>query len=59
MYYIPYRKLWTKFFPPYGAGHKKREKQKKTGSITYGTDQANEVNKMFIIWLQTCKRAGR
>ena len=24
---------------------------KKRGSITYGTDQANEVNKMFIIWL--------
>ena len=23
----------------------------KRGSITYGTDQANEVNNMFIIWL--------
>ena len=21
------------------------------GSITYGTDQANKVNKMFIVWL--------
>ena len=41
------------FSSPYGssakrAGHKKREKRV---SITYGTDQAIEVNKMFIIWL--------
>ena len=28
----------------------KREK-KNRGSITYGTDEANEFNKMFIIWL--------
>jgi hypothetical protein len=26
------------------------KKWKKQKSITYGTDQANEVNKMFIIW---------
>ena len=50
----PYCKLWTKFFPlPCGpsmkrTGHKKRGERE---SITYGTDQANEVNKMFIIWL--------
>ena len=35
------------FSSPYG--HKKRGG--KRGSITYSTDQANEVNKMFIIWL--------
>ena len=41
----PYRKLWTEFFSsPIKRGEKR-------GSITYGTDQAEEVNKMFIIWL--------
>ena len=49
----PYRKLWTKCFSlSYGpsvkhAGHKKRGKK---GSM-HGTDQANEINEMFIIWL--------
>ena len=28
-----------------------RAMKKKQGSVTYGTDRANEVNKMFIIWL--------
>ena len=64
MSYIPlisrvrgsYGKLWTEFFPSfYGpsakcAGHENKE-GKKRGSITCPTDQANEANKMFIIWL--------
>ena len=32
------------------AGHENME-EKKRGSITCRTDRANEVNKMFIIWL--------
>ena len=28
-----------------------RAMRKKQESVTYGTDRANEVNKIFIIWL--------
>ena len=35
------------FFPRLMA----EKKEKKRGSITYSTAQANEVNKMFIVWL--------
>ena len=28
-----------------------RAMRKKQGCVTYGTDRANEVNKMFVIWL--------
>ena len=51
----PYSKLWTEFFSsPYGPSALRARairRRKKRGSITYGTDQANEVNKIFIIWL--------
>ena len=50
----PYRTLWTEFFPRLmvQAGSMWAIKRgEKRGSITYGTDQANEVNKMFIIRL--------
>ena len=50
-----YRKLWTEFFPRLMAQARSARAMKKEGekrgSITYGTVQANEVNKMFIIWL--------
>ena len=57
----PYRKLWTDIFSsPYGQSAKRAEKLKQRGkkrwSITYGTDQANEVNKMFIMWHLCWKR---
>ena len=44
------------FFPSFyvtsakRAGHENKEGNKR-GSITCRTDQANEANKMFIIWL--------
>ena len=40
------------FFPRFMAqagSARVMKRGKKQGSITYGTDQANEVNKMFII----------
>ena len=45
-------KLWTKFFPRLMAQVRRAwaiKRETKGGPIPYGTDQANEVNKMFII----------
>ena len=48
----PYRKLRTRVFSILRAqARSARAMRKKQGSVTYGTDRANEINKMFIIWL--------
>ena len=48
----PYRKLRTRVFSILMAqARSARAIRKKQGSVTYGTDRANEVNKMFIIRL--------
>ena len=48
----PYGELPTRFWSIFMAqARSARVMRKKQGSVTYGTDRANEVNKMFIIWL--------
>jgi hypothetical protein len=45
------RKLWTEDIPPGRLmAQWTIKKWQKRGTITYGTDRANEVNKMFLIW---------
>ena len=39
------------FFHFYGPSAKRAGHEEVTGSVTYGTDRANEVNKIFIMWL--------
>ena len=51
-----YVKLWAEFFsfllwPKRGAREPWKQGRKKRGSITCGTDRANEASKMFIILL--------
>ena len=48
----PYRKLRTRVFSILMAQARSALAMKKNqGSVTYNADRANEVNKMFIIWL--------
>ena len=52
----PYRKLRTEFFPPRFMAQARsaraiNRRGKKRGSVTYSTDQENEVSKIFIISL--------
>ena len=59
----PYGKLSTEFFPfllwPKREVHGSwKQGRKKRGSIICQTDQANEVNKVFIIWLCWLFRKG-
>ena len=47
----PYVRYRPSFFHSYGPSARRMGHEEKQESVTYGTDRANEVNKIFIIWL--------